>query len=217
MVSSFNNFSVCFSGSVQSHVWDSLVPSKKRTFVTRPKPSPVEKLTKDLCSILHEDQYSNLSIISEDDLLYDSGTPLGSSEIGYGGVLINHPHSKSVEEESEASSLPVDKSYITNEDPKSPMRSPKRVCGSEGMNPPSRCSTQLEPWDRGDSVDHDGACFSPRRIFASPPHRSSVLPPLPSIADASEGDLLLDVTSGASFAEAEFLYHPWKQKADHDK
>lgn len=91
------------------------MPSKKRTFVTRPKPSPVEKLTKDLCSILHEDQYSNLSIISEDDLLYDSGTPLGSSEIGYGGVLINPPHSKSVEEESEASSLPVDKSYITNE------------------------------------------------------------------------------------------------------
>ncbi|CAL9207330.1 unnamed protein product [Musa hybrid cultivar] len=398
------------TGSVQSHVWDSLVPSKKRTFVTRPKPSPVEKLTKDLCSILHEDQYSNLSIISEDDLLYDSGTPLGSSEIGYGGVLINHPHSKSVEEESEASSLPVDKPYTTNEgysgspvnteskrtsflnsaattqmsqeivkrdksshenlnilqdrdsplssadlnvvinfenfmeyltdeeqqhlmkylpsidtakppetlksmfagpqflkslpyfqrllqegvfdlslsganaeerrtlkrlvllncinlqwleyyqqikdasskkikggnetsnrqnlpglsnlasmkrhqdkqnqnypDLKSTMRSPKRVCRSEGMNPPSRCSTQLEPWDRGDSVDHDGACFSPRRIFASPPHRSSILPPLPSIADDSEGDLLLDVTSGASFAEAELLYHPWKQKAGHDK
>lgn len=112
---SFNSFSVCFSGSVQSNVWDPLVPSKKRTFVTRPKPSPVEKLTKDLCSILHEEQASYLSRTSEDDLLYESGTPLGSSEIGYGGVLIKHLNSKSVEEESEASSFPVDKSYNINE------------------------------------------------------------------------------------------------------
>lgn len=400
------------TGSVQSHVWDSLVPSKKRTFVTRPKPSPVEKLTKDLCSILHEDQYSNLSIISEDDLLYDSGTPLGSSEIGYGGVLINHPHSKSVEEESEASSLPVDKSYTTNEgysgspvnteskrtsflnsaattqmsqeivkrdksshenlnilqDRDSPlssadlnvvinfenfmeyltdeeqqhlmkylpsidtakppetlksmfagpqflkslpyfqrllqegvfdlslsganaeecrnlkrlvllncsnlqwlecyqkikdapskktrggngtsprrkltglsnfsslkrhhdkqnrdypelstMRSSKKVCKSGRMSPP-RSSTQLESSivskvtdDTVDIADHEGGCSSPRRVLASPDDRSSMLAAVQFIADSPECDWLLDVPSGASFAEAELLYHPWKQKSN---
>ncbi|URE26170.1 GATA transcription factor 26 [Musa troglodytarum] len=101
------------TGSVQSNVLDSLAPSKK-IFVTHPKLS-VEKLTKDLYSILHEEQASNLSRSSEDDLLYESGTPLGSFEIGYGGVLIKHPNSESVDEESEASSFPVDKSYVMNE------------------------------------------------------------------------------------------------------
>nr|XP_018678135.1 PREDICTED: GATA transcription factor 27-like isoform X2 [Musa acuminata subsp. malaccensis] len=115
------------TGSVQSNVEHSLVPSKKRTFTTRPKPS-VEKLTKDLYSILHEEQSSNLSRTSDDDLLYESGTPLGSFEIGYGGVLIRHPNSKSVEEESEASSFPVYKSCITNEDFSAPVtqENPKR-------------------------------------------------------------------------------------------
>ncbi|URD81360.1 GATA transcription factor 26 [Musa troglodytarum] len=102
------------TGSAQSNGWDSLVPSKKRTFITqpRPKPSPVEKLTRDLYSILHEEQASNLSRTSEDDLLYESRTPFGSSEIGYGGLLIKHPNARLVEEESEASSFPVDRSYI---------------------------------------------------------------------------------------------------------
>lgn len=114
VISYLNSLSVCFSGSAQSNAWDSLVPSKKRTFITRlrPKPSPVEKLTRDLYSILHEEQASNLSRTSEDDLLYESGTPFGSSEIGYGGLLIKHPNARLVEEESEASSLPVDRSYI---------------------------------------------------------------------------------------------------------
>ncbi|WOL10492.1 GATA transcription factor 26-like isoform X2 [Canna indica] len=103
------------TGPVPSNGWDSLVPSKKRTFFTRPKPSPVEKLTKDLHIILHEEQASNLSRTSEDDLLYESATALSSWEIGYGGILIKHPNSKSTEEESEASSFPIDKSYITSE------------------------------------------------------------------------------------------------------
>ncbi|URE04277.1 GATA transcription factor 26 [Musa troglodytarum] len=407
------------TGSVQSNVWDSLVPSKRRTFVTRPKPSPVEKLTKDLCSILHEEQASNLSITSEDDLLYESLTPFDSSEIGYGGVLIKHPNSKSVEEESEASSLPVDKSYLHNggytgssfpvniegkgtsflnsgtgtmksttqlaqenvkrgkisheklkilRDRESPLssadlniivkydvfmkyltyeerqqlmkylpsidtakppeslksmfaspqfletlsyfqqllregvfdlslsganaeecrtlkrlvllncsnfqwlecyqkikdapskktkggngtspgrkltglsnfsslkrhhdkqnrhnpelstvRSPKRVCRSGRMSPP-RSSTQLESSivskvtdDTVDIADHEGGCLSPRRIFASPSDRSSMLVSAQFIADSPECDLLLDVPSGASFAEAELLYHPWKQKTN---
>lgn len=91
------------------------MPSKKRTFVSRPKPSPVEKLTKDLYFILHEEQASNLTITSEDDLLYDSATPFDSSEIGYGGILIKRPHSKSIEEESEACSFALDKSHGNNE------------------------------------------------------------------------------------------------------
>ncbi|XP_064977160.1 GATA transcription factor 26-like isoform X1 [Musa acuminata AAA Group] len=402
------------TGSVQSNVCDSIAPSKK-IFMTRPKLS-VEKLTKDLYSILHEEQASNLSRSSEDDLLYESGTALGSFEIGYGGVLIKHPNSESVDEESEASSFPVDKSYIMNEgysglsyfpvnieskgtsllnsgtdtmksttemaqdgakrvkisteklnilqdrvsspssadlnviinfesfmkylthdeqqllmkylpsidnvkppeslksmftspqfletlsyfqqllqegtfdlsmsgadaeqrrtlnrlvslnctkfqwldqyqkvkdapskkikggngissrqrlpglsissslkrhhdrqnqsysEMKSTMRSPKRVCRSGCTNPPSRCFTRpnsslitREAGDMGDFVDHEGACFSPRRIFASPPDRSS----MQFIADSSEGDVLLDVPSGVSFPEAELLYDPWEQK-----
>ncbi|XP_074583079.1 GATA transcription factor 27-like [Curcuma longa] len=98
------------TGSVQSNVWDSLVPSKKRAFLACPKASSIEKLRKDLYSILHEEQASNMSRTSEDDnLLYESGIPFDSSEIGYGGVLIKHPYPKSIEEESEASSFPVDK------------------------------------------------------------------------------------------------------------
>ncbi|RZS01742.1 hypothetical protein BHM03_00031658 [Ensete ventricosum] len=83
-------------------------------------------------------------------------------------------------------------------------------------NPPSRCSTRPNPSlitkEAGDMVDfgdHEGACFSPRRIFASPPDRSS----MQFIADSSEGDVLLDVPSGVvSFPEAELLYDPWEQK-----
>lgn len=101
---------IYFSGSVQSNVWDSLVPSKKRAFLACPKASSIEKLRKDLYSILHEEQASNMSRTSEDDnLLYESGIPFDSSEIGYGGILIKHPYPKSVEEESEASSFSVDK------------------------------------------------------------------------------------------------------------
>lgn len=101
------------TGSAQSNA---LVPSKKRTCVTRPKPSRVEKLTRDLHYIMHEQQSSYFSVSSEDDLLYESETPMGSAEIGHGGVLIRYIDSKTVEEESEASSLPVDtKSFITNE------------------------------------------------------------------------------------------------------
>ncbi|KAL6652296.1 hypothetical protein ACP70R_011221 [Stipagrostis hirtigluma subsp. patula] len=103
-------------GSAQSHAWESLVPSRKRSCVTRPKPSPVEKLAKDLNSIMHEEQLYYLSGSSEEDLLYHSETPVGSFEIGSGSVLLRHPNSKSLEEESEASSIPADnKSYVTSE------------------------------------------------------------------------------------------------------
>ncbi|KAF8687949.1 hypothetical protein HU200_042542 [Digitaria exilis] len=104
------------TGSAQSHAWESLVPSRKRSCVTRPKPSPVEKLVKDLNSIMHEQQLCYCSGSSEDDLLYHSETPVGSVEIGSGSVLLRHPNLKSLEEESEASSIPADnQSYIISE------------------------------------------------------------------------------------------------------
>ncbi|KAJ1415027.1 Zinc finger, GATA-type [Sesbania bispinosa] len=95
------------TGPAQSVVWDAMVPSKKRTCAGRPKHSSVEKLTKDLCTILHEQQ-SYFSASSEEDLLFESETPMVSVEIGHGSILIRHPSSIAREEESEASSLSVD-------------------------------------------------------------------------------------------------------------
>ncbi|KAG8065571.1 hypothetical protein GUJ93_ZPchr0004g39935 [Zizania palustris] len=104
------------TASAQSHAWESLVPSKKRSTVIRPKLSSVEKLAKDLNTIMHEEQLFYLSGSSEEDLLYYSETPVDSFEISYGSMLLRHPNSKSVEEESEASSVPADnKSNITSE------------------------------------------------------------------------------------------------------
>ncbi|KAI3940377.1 hypothetical protein MKW98_024784 [Papaver atlanticum] len=105
-----------WTGSAQSIVWDTLVPSKKRTCVRRPKPSSVEKLTKDLYSILQEQQQSSyFSGSSEEDLLFESETPIGSVEIGHGSVLIKHPNAAVRDEESEASSFSIDKSNTVNE------------------------------------------------------------------------------------------------------
>uniref|UniRef100_A0A0E0D6N2 GATA-type domain-containing protein n=1 Tax=Oryza meridionalis TaxID=40149 RepID=A0A0E0D6N2_9ORYZ len=103
------------TASAQSHAWESLVPSKRRSCVARPKPSQMEKLAKDLNSIMHEEQLLYLSGSSEEDLIYHSATPVDSFEMGYGSMLLR-PNSKSLEEESEASSIPADnKSYITSE------------------------------------------------------------------------------------------------------
>ncbi|KAE9607423.1 putative transcription factor C2C2-GATA family [Lupinus albus] len=95
------------TGPAQSVVWEATVPSKKRTCGGRPKPSSVEKLTKDLYTILHEQQ-SYFSASSEDDLIFESETPMVSVEIGHGSILIRHPSTIAHEEESEASSLSVD-------------------------------------------------------------------------------------------------------------
>ncbi|KAI8529813.1 hypothetical protein RHMOL_Rhmol11G0003000 [Rhododendron molle] len=67
----------------------------------------VEKLTKDLYTILHE-QSSHFSGSSEEDLLFESDTPMVSVEIGHGSILIRHPSSIARGEESEASSITVD-------------------------------------------------------------------------------------------------------------
>ncbi|GAA0168302.1 hypothetical protein LIER_23050 [Lithospermum erythrorhizon] len=97
-----------FTGPSQSTVWDSTVPSRKRTCFSRPNPSSVEKLTKDLYTILHDQQFSYLSGSSEEDLLFDSDKSMVSVEIGHGSVLMRHPNSVAREEESEASSLSID-------------------------------------------------------------------------------------------------------------
>ncbi|XP_077235170.1 GATA transcription factor 26-like isoform X2 [Tasmannia lanceolata] len=130
--------------SAQSNVWDSLVPSKKRTCVSRSKPSSVEKLTKDLYCILHEQQLSYLSGSSEEDLLFESETPMVSVEIGHGGVLIRHPNSAAREEESEASSLPVDnKTHILN-GAYSGSASLPVLTESKGMHLPNGCNEKVK-------------------------------------------------------------------------
>lgn len=121
----FNNFacvvmwssshSSTITGPLQPSAWDTMVPSRKRTCIARPKPSPVEVLTKDLYTLWYEQQSSCLSGSSEEELLLESDKPMVSVEIGHGSVLIRHPNSAVREEESEASSLSVDnKQYILN-------------------------------------------------------------------------------------------------------
>ncbi|XP_022868930.1 GATA transcription factor 26-like, partial [Olea europaea var. sylvestris] len=96
------------TGPSQSVVWDTMVPSKKRTCIRRSKPSPFEKITKDLYTIWHEQQSSCFSATSEEQLLLESDKPMVSVEIGHGSVLVRHPNGIGREEESKASSLSVD-------------------------------------------------------------------------------------------------------------
>ncbi|RID75934.1 hypothetical protein BRARA_B02946 [Brassica rapa] len=90
----------------QSNAWEtSFAACKKRTCVGRPKAasSSVEKLTKDLFSILQEQQSSCcVSGISEEELLFENESPM---VIGHGSVLLRDPR-----EDSEASSLLVESS-----------------------------------------------------------------------------------------------------------
>ncbi|KAK4489176.1 hypothetical protein RD792_004970, partial [Penstemon davidsonii] len=102
-----------FTGPPQPIVWDSTVPSKKRTCVTRTKPSSFEKLTKDLYTMWYEQQSACLSGSSEEDLLLETDKPMVSVEFGHGSVLIRHPSSIARDEESEASSLSVDQKPVT--------------------------------------------------------------------------------------------------------
>ena len=95
-------------------MWDALVPSRKRTCVVRTKQSPIEKLTRDLRTILRE-QASHLSVSSE-ELLYENEAPMVSVEIGHGSVLIRHPSSIAREEESEASSISVDNKFCRTDE-----------------------------------------------------------------------------------------------------
>ncbi|XP_037480246.1 GATA transcription factor 27-like [Triticum dicoccoides] len=107
-----------YSGSAQSHAREPLVPSRKKSCVSRRKPSPLETLVDNLNSIMHEEQLcsgSGLGTIpgsSEEDLLiYHSETPASCFEIGYGSMLLTHPNSV-----SEANSVPAhSKSYAISQ------------------------------------------------------------------------------------------------------
>lgn len=135
-------------GPTQPNVWDTMVPSRKRTCFTRPKPSPVEKLTKDLYTILHEQQSLFLSGSSAEDLLLESDKPMVSVEIGHGSMLIRHPSSIGREEESEASSLSVDNKQLTVNEAYSPLSTPvhnyNKNAGAERVSKPTGLGMKLE-------------------------------------------------------------------------
>ncbi|KAI4303282.1 hypothetical protein MLD38_038931 [Melastoma candidum] len=97
------------TGPVQPVSWESVVPSWQRTAINRSKPSSVEKLTKDLHTILQEQQSSCFSGTSDDDVLLESQMPTGSMEIGHGTILIRQQSKAAQEDESEASSLCINK------------------------------------------------------------------------------------------------------------
>lgn len=135
------------------------MPSRKRTCVSRAKPSPVEKLTKDLYCILHEQQSSNLSGSSEEELIFESETPLVSVEIGHGGVLIRHPNTVVRDEESEASSLPIDNKACSANDAYSSL-APDPVCiESKGTNLLNIGGENVKKLAGQGAQDHMKRCF----------------------------------------------------------
>lgn len=87
------------------------MPSRKRTYTNRSRPSPIEKLTEDLYTIFQE-QLSYCSEAPEEQLLYETNTSMVSVEIGHGSVLIRHPSEIAHEEESEASSISAEKPFL---------------------------------------------------------------------------------------------------------
>ncbi|CAH9134168.1 unnamed protein product [Cuscuta epithymum] len=131
-------------GPTQPNIYDAMMPSKRKTCAGRPKPSPVEQLTEDLCTILHEQQCSYTSGSSEEDLLYESDKPMVSVEIGHGSVLIRHPSSIGREENPEARSLlAVDKQNPLNEVP-SPGTNPLAHTHEKGQEMGKRDKDGLE-------------------------------------------------------------------------
>ncbi|KAL4205124.1 hypothetical protein AMTRI_Chr01g135690 [Amborella trichopoda] len=90
--------------AMHNFVWESPVPSKKRSFISRPRPFG-EKLSK---GASHDGDISFVSSSSEDDLGYGVNSNFGSTEIGLGTTVLSHPRSKTVDDDSEASSLMAD-------------------------------------------------------------------------------------------------------------
>ncbi|XP_004244556.1 GATA transcription factor 26-like [Solanum lycopersicum] len=141
------------TGPAQSNIWDSTVPSRKRTCFNRPKPSSVEKLTKDLYTILHEQQSSYLSASSEEELLFESDKPMVSVEIGHGSVLMRYPSTIGREEESEASSLSVDNKHRSVSDAYSRLTTPP-VNISKGVNSPNMGTERIKK-PTGPAIEQD--------------------------------------------------------------
>ncbi|OWM86393.1 hypothetical protein CDL15_Pgr021479 [Punica granatum] len=144
------------TGPAQSVVWDSMVPSRKRTCVNRLKQSSVEKLTKDLHAIMHEQQSSCFSGSSEEDLLLESTTPMCSFEIGHGTVIFRGPSSLAREEESEASSLSVDRKQYKASEAYSRTANLPPHRGGKGLSflsPSPRMEKIKRPIDQGSGLE----------------------------------------------------------------
>jgi len=74
------------------------------------------------------------------------------------------------------------------------MKSPKRI-------------VMKATYENKELIDNDGSCFSPRSLFALPPDGSSLmLDSLHFVDESSDQDLLLDIPSNGSFAQAELFY-----------
>lgn len=99
-------------------------------------------------------------------------------------------------------------------DHKTFLRTPKRLCKTGVMNPPPKCSSQPESTSifKGTANTYDFTDRTSRTTLLSLSDRSSMLTPTQSIANYSEGDLLLDLPSNADYAEAELLYHTRRGK-----
>lgn len=75
------------------------------------------------------------------------------------------------------------------------------------MKSPKR-AIMKSSYEKKEAIDNDGSCFSPRSLFALPPDGSSfLLESINFVEESSDQDLLLDVPSHGSFAQAELL-HP---------
>ncbi|KAF6152984.1 hypothetical protein GIB67_021589 [Kingdonia uniflora] len=158
------------ASSSQSVVWDTLVPSKKRTCFNHPKQSSIEKLRKDLCSILHEQQSSYFSGSSEEDLIYGSKSSSISDEIGHGSFLIKNPSSKAMEEESEASSLTLDYKLNTINEAHSSSDSLPVHIDRKGVGFSSVGIVKItKPSGQGmqDKTNSDNACYERLQVLRS--------------------------------------------------
>ncbi|KAJ7553710.1 hypothetical protein O6H91_06G109300 [Diphasiastrum complanatum] len=88
-------------------LWDTPVPSKRRTTMFRCRASS-EKVTRSLMAI-DEPEVSSVSCPSNDALIVHNSSPLVGVEIGLGSVLLRQPLLVTHEPESEASSFLLDK------------------------------------------------------------------------------------------------------------
>ncbi|GMH12117.1 hypothetical protein Nepgr_013958 [Nepenthes gracilis] len=91
---------------------DTLAPSRKRTKVTRRKPSSVEKLTIDFYNILPKQKSSYLSGSSE-NLVLENETPMESVEIEPSCVCIRHLSTLTQEVEYEIRTIANDYKVLT--------------------------------------------------------------------------------------------------------
>ncbi|CAM8902922.1 unnamed protein product [Rhodiola kirilowii] len=134
------------TGLEQSILLDTTVPPRKRAC----HESAIEKFTRELYTIWQEQQ-SYCSESPEEELLYESDTPMVSAEIGHGSVLIRHPSEIAHEEESEASSFPA--SFVHTKANGTAFRVPKTT-KSKKLSGPLTMNSKQRYWNEAENV-HD--------------------------------------------------------------